>query len=212
MNLTEIIQKKLLKRRNSRSVSRSDADAPSFSSHTTASSSDAFRNGRSTPTSVLPPEISPEELPEIPAEVYLELKQAFEMIDRDGDGKIEKKELERLLCRLGDDPDSKEEIDLMLKEVDKDNDGCISLQEFYAIGSAFAPPACDCELRETFDFFDTDHDGKITAEELFSVYRTIGDQRCTLEDCRRMIGVVNNNGEGFVCFEDFCRMMDPQQI
>lgn len=133
------------------------------------------------------------------------------MIDRDGDGKIKKEELEALLCRLGAEPPNQEELQLMLSDVDRDGDGCITLEEFYAIGSAFAPPTCDMELRDTFDFFDSDRDGKITAEELFNVFKTIGDSQCTLEDCRRMISGVDTNGDGFVCFEDFSRMMELQQ-
>lgn len=135
------------------------------------------------------------------------------MIDRDGDGKIRKEEMERLLCQLGAEPPSQEELKLMLSEVDTDGDGCISLEEFYAIGSVFAPPACDVELKDTFDFFDSDRDGKITAEELFNVFKTIGcDAECTLEDCRRMIRGVDKNDDGFVCFEDFSRMMEQQQM
>ncbi|XP_031110505.1 probable calcium-binding protein CML36 [Ipomoea triloba] len=161
----------------------------------------------STPTSVLPAlnhEISPDEWPG----VYAELVQAFKLIDRDDDGKIRKEELEALLSQVGAEPPTREELRLMLSEVDRDGDGCISLEEFSVLSSAFAPPSCDSELRDAFDFFDTDHDGKITAEELFNVFRTIGDSRCTLEDCRRMIVGVDNNGDGFVCFEDFCRARD----
>ncbi|XP_057770400.1 probable calcium-binding protein CML36 [Salvia miltiorrhiza] len=220
MKLAKILPGKLFKTRKSRSVSRSDTDPSSFSSQATSSSSssssseDVFKtskpNGSSTPNSVLPSSSSGE-WPEISADVYLELKQAFEMIDRDGDGKIEKEELERLLRRIGAEPPSQEELKLMLSEVDRDGDGCISLEEFYAIGSAFAPPACGGEMRETFDFFDSDRDGRITAEELLEVFKTIGDARCTLEECRRMIRGVDRNGDGFVCFEDFTRMMELQQ-
>ncbi|KAL7138389.1 hypothetical protein ABFS83_10G160300 [Erythranthe nasuta] len=222
MKLTKIIPGKLLKSKKSRSVTRSEAEQSSFSSQTTSSSSassseDVFKkpNGLSTPTSVLPTassaEISTEEWSEISADVYFDLKQAFEMIDRDGDGKVTKAELEELLCGLGADPPSREELRLMLSEVDRDGDGCITLEEFHSIGSAFAPPTCDTEMRETFDFFDSDRDGKITAEELFGVFRTIGDAKCTLEDCRRMIRCVDRNGDGFVCFEDFSLMMDHHQ-
>ncbi|EYU20776.1 hypothetical protein ABFS82_11G011600 [Erythranthe guttata] len=198
MKLTKFIPGTLFKsKKKSRSVSRSE-ETSSFGSQTTASSSSTENGGLSTPTSVLP---SADDL-------CSELKQAFEMIDRDGDGKIKKEELEGLLSRLGAEPPSQEELKLMVSEVDRDGDGCISLEEFYAIGSAFAPPTCDGELRSTFDFFDSDRDGKITAEELFRVFETIGDARCTLEDCRRMIKGVDRNGDGFVCFEDFSLMMD----
>ncbi|KAL6509048.1 hypothetical protein OROGR_023155 [Orobanche gracilis] len=198
MKFTKFIPgKKLFKSKKSR------PNAPHATSCSSSSSGDVSKipNCSSTPTSVLP---------EISADVYLELKQAFEMIDRDGDGKIMKGDLERLLCRLGSQPPNKEDLELILNEVDRDGDGCISLEEFYAIGPAFAPPARDGELREVFDFFDSDRDGRITSEELFTVFRTIGDARCTLEDCRRMIGGVDRNGYGFVCLEDFSLMMKVQ--
>ncbi|MCD7465337.1 hypothetical protein HAX54_001054 [Datura stramonium] len=209
--ITNIIPKKLFKSKKSRSISRSEN--PSFGSVTTSSSSDSTNfkthNGLSTPTSVLPG--STQWPPEISAEVYSELVQAFHMIDGDGDGKIQKEDLSAFLSRVGSEPPSEEELVLLLNEVDVDGDGCISLEEFGAISSAFGPPACDGELRDAFNFFDADHDGKITAEELFNVFRTIGDSRCTLEDCRRMIRGVDKNGDGFVCFEDFSLMMELQK-
>ncbi|KAL7188005.1 hypothetical protein ACSBR1_037946 [Camellia fascicularis] len=67
------------------------------------------------------------------------------------------------------------------------------------------------KLREAFDFFDSDHDGWITAEELHAVFAAIGDEQCTLEDCRRMISGVDKNMDGFVCFRDFARMMERQR-
>ncbi|KAL3632535.1 hypothetical protein CASFOL_025519 [Castilleja foliolosa] len=218
MKLAKIIPTNIFKPKKTRSVSRSETDPSSFSSQATTSSSseDVFNKstGLSTPTSVLPSgsveTISTDEWSEISSDVYFELKQAFEMIDRDGDGRIKTEDLEALLCGLGGEPPSQEELRVMLAEVDRDGDGCVTLEEFHAIGSAFAPPACDTEMRETFDFFDSDRDGRITAEELFNVFRTIGDAQCTLEDCRRMIRGVDRNGDGFVCFEDFSLMMDRQ--
>ncbi|XP_073298229.1 probable calcium-binding protein CML35 [Primulina huaijiensis] len=205
MKLSNINPAKLFKQhKKSRSVSRSETDPSSFSSHTSSCSDDGYKKPN-TPKSVLPS--SSEDWSD---EVCFELKQAFEMIDRDGDGKIKKEELEDLLSRLGAEPPIREELKLMLSEVDTDGDGCISLEEFYAIESAFAPPSCDLEMRSTFDFFDSDHDGKITADELFKAFKTIGDAGCTLDECRRMIRNVDMKGEGFVCFEDFRRMMVQQ--
>lgn len=202
MKLIKNLPKKLLMRKKSRSIPGFESDPASFSS--SDDSQTGFRNptnGSATPTSVLPADEWSD----------FELKRAFELIDRDGDGKIKKEELEALLIRVGAQPPSQEELRLMLSEMDVDSDGCISMEEFYAIGSAFGPPACDDELKETFDFFDSDRDGKITAEELYNVFRTIGDGRCTLDDCQRMIKGVDKNRDGFVCFEDFTRMMEPQR-
>ena len=79
------------------------------------------------------------------------------------------------------------------------------------VGSA-CEPSCDSDdLKEAFEIFDTDHDGKISAEELLRVFKAIGEERCTLEECRRMIENVDRKGGGFVCFEDFSRMMELQR-
>lgn len=215
--------KKLFKSKKSRSVSRSEessfssgttsSDSPE-SSHRGVSKSGAKATGFSTPTSVLPThshEISSDDWSEMSSGLQFELEQAFKIIDGDGDGRITRAELEALLSRVGPEPPSQEELTMMLSEVDRDGDGSISLEEFGAISSAFVKPACDAELRDAFDFFDTDHDGKITADELFAVFRSIGDERCTLEDCRRMINGVDKNGDGFVCFGDFALMMEQQR-
>ncbi|KAH0723625.1 hypothetical protein KY285_006173 [Solanum tuberosum] len=206
MKLITNLPKKLFKSKKKRSISR--AENPSFGSVTTSSSSSS--GSVTTPTSVLP-STTTQWPSEIPAEVYSELVQAFQMIDVDGDGKIHKEELSAILTRVGSDPPTEEELVQLLNEVDVNGDGCISLQEFGAISSAFGPPSCDSEMRVTFEFFDANHDGKITAEELFNVFRTIGDGRCTLEECRRMIRGVDKNGDGFVCFEDFSLMMEQQR-
>ncbi|KAK9065720.1 hypothetical protein SSX86_015121 [Deinandra increscens subsp. villosa] len=209
----------LFRSKKSRSVSRSDPS--SFSSYATTSSaspesivSKSRSNGIATPTSVLPTrEISSDEWSEVSTDVQFELVQAFRFIDRDGDGRITREELEAVLNGIGGSerrPLIREELSLMLNEIDKNGDGFITLEEFGAISSAFGPPSGDNELRDVFEFFDTDHDGLITADELFAVFRSLGDGRCTLEECRSMIRNVDRNGDGFVCFEDFSRMMDPQ--
>ncbi|KAG8367851.1 hypothetical protein BUALT_Bualt16G0115600 [Buddleja alternifolia] len=210
MKFTKIIPKKLFKSKKSHSISRSESAQSSFSSLSTTSSSSSDKP--TTPTTVLP-SLSAAEPSENSIDVYSDLKHAFEAVDSDGDGKILTEELELLLRRLGAEPPSQEEMKMMLNEVDSDGDGCVTLEEFYAIGAAFAPVAAPCgaEMKEAFDFFDSDRDGVITAEELFNVFLTIGEGRCTLEDCRRMIGGVDSNGDGFVCFEDFSRMMDQHQ-
>lgn len=201
----------------------SKSDPPSFGSGTTSSSSSssdlkagAGVGGSVTPTSVLP-EISGD-LSDFSADIHSELAEAFKLIDRDNDGIVSRKELEALLSRLGgvgSISESEDFVASMLSEVDGgDGEGCISVEALMSrVGSAAAcEPAGDSELREAFDFFDTDRDGRITADELHSFFTAIGDERCTLEDCRRMIDGVGRSGEGFVCFEDFSRMMELQRL
>ncbi|KAF4373614.1 hypothetical protein CsatB_016173 [Cannabis sativa] len=202
--------------KDSNKLSSSTSDPPSFgsgSSTSSSSSSDASTShnlksvGSVTPTSVLPDQWS-----DYSTDTHSELNQAFKLIDRDNDGIVSRKELEALLLRLsGCDGASEEVVATMLSEVDCDGDGSISVE---ALMSRVGPVACEpeSELQEVFNFFDTDRDGKISAEELLSFFVTIGDERCTLDDCRRMIDGVDKNGDGFVCFEDFSRMMDLQRL
>uniref|UniRef100_A0A2P2K426 Uncharacterized protein MANES_09G009100 n=1 Tax=Rhizophora mucronata TaxID=61149 RepID=A0A2P2K426_RHIMU len=208
--------KQLFRSKKDRSmVSRSDPS--SFSSGAASDESASNRKpgsghgagGSGTPTSVLP-EISGD-WSDILGDVYLEMVQAFKLIDKDNDGFISRDELQALLSRLGPQPASQKEVATMLSEVDSDGEGPISVESLVTrISSALDPAGAD-ELKEAFEFFDTDHDGKITAEELLRVYTVIGDDGCTLEDCRRMITEVDKKGDGFVCFEDFTRMMERQK-
>jgi calcium-binding protein CML len=205
--------KHLFRSKKSRSSPSKD-DPSSFGSVASASSSSSSSSDASTshekprsglgvadlgtPRSVLP-RISGD-WSDSSADIQLDQVQAMEH------GVVTRKELEALLSRLGVEPPSEEELTMMLREVGGDGEGCISLEALLSrVGSA-----CDSELREAFDFFDADHDGRISAEELLGVFRAIGD-RCTLEDCRRMIAGVDKNGDGFVCFEDFSQMMGLQR-
>ncbi|KAK9671149.1 hypothetical protein RND81_12G009400 [Saponaria officinalis] len=131
---------------------------------------------------------------------------AFRLIDRDNNGKIDRYELKSLFNKSLSD----EELGEMIDEIDVDGDGCITLDELQTVGSLFESTAREeeDELRAAFDFFDFDHDGRISADELYLGFRKIGDERCTLEDCRRMIEEVDVNKDGIVCFGDFSRMME----
>ncbi|KMT15121.1 hypothetical protein BVRB_3g062390 [Beta vulgaris subsp. vulgaris] len=137
-------------------------------------------------------------------------EEAFKMMDLDGDGKITRVELHSLFKRVRVNAPSlsEEEVAEMIKDIDTDGDGCISLEELEAVGSALDPTGADeDDLKDAFGFFDVNKDGKISPEELHAGFVALGDERCTLEECRRMIEGVDKNKDGFVCFQDFSRMM-----
>jgi len=58
-----------------------------------------------------------------------ELQEAFKIFDKNGDGHITAEELSSIMHNLGQDID-RETIDLMIKSVDTDGDGTISIKEF----------------------------------------------------------------------------------
>ncbi|KAJ0976698.1 hypothetical protein J5N97_012172 [Dioscorea zingiberensis] len=182
--LSNKTKKKKKNPKSPRSISRADASSSSTSSSSEDSSVSSIHRS-STPKTVLP---------ESPSS---------DLFDRD---KITMSDLETVLRRLGHSSVSDQELSLMLAEVDQlADDGCVTLD-------ALAPkPSGPGDLRDAFAVFDADGDGRISAEELLGIFLALGDDACTLDHCRRMIGAVDSDGDGFVCFHDFVRMMDSQR-
>lgn len=140
-------------------------------------------------------------------DLHHELEEAFMRFDANHDGKISAMELGSVLRSLGDNP-SEEELLLMVKEVDRDGDGFIDLQEFILLNAAASATGRE-DLHAAFLVFDADADGKISAEELYHVLSRLGES-CTMEECGRMIKGVDTDGDGFVDFQEFCTMMAMQ--
>ncbi|KAJ0500111.1 putative EF-hand domain-containing protein [Helianthus annuus] len=144
-----------------------------------------------------------------PTDHTTDYEKVFNKFDANGDGKISISELGSILAALGGGSVTPEnELKVVMAEIDTDNDGFIDLQEFIA----FQNRGCngsDCdnkELREAFDLYDQDKNGKISANELFSVLKSLGE-KCSLKDCRKMIKSVDVDGDGCVNFEEFKKMM-----
>ncbi|XP_061369005.1 probable calcium-binding protein CML25 [Gastrolobium bilobum] len=135
-----------------------------------------------------------------------ELEHVFKKFDVNGDGKISSSELGSIMGSLGQ-PTSEEELDNMIKEVDSDGDGYISLEEFIELNTKGVDPDEVLEnLKDAFSVFDIDGNGSITAEELHMVMASIGDE-CSVDECRKMIGGVDSDGDGMIDFEEFKKMM-----
>ncbi|KAI8005218.1 Calmodulin-like protein 5 [Camellia lanceoleosa] len=137
-----------------------------------------------------------------------ELRRVFQMFDKNGDGRITKKELNESLENMGIFiPDS--ELTQMIEKIDVNGDGCVDIDEFGALYQSIMDEKDEEEdMREAFKVFDQNGDGFITVEELRSVLAALGlKQGRTVEDCRRMIMKVDVDGDGMVNFNEFKQMM-----
>lgn len=137
-----------------------------------------------------------------------ELRRVFEMFDRNGDGRITKKELNDSLESMGIFiPDA--ELTQMIEKIDVNQDGCVDIDEFGALYQNIMDERDEEEdMKEAFNVFDQNGDGFITVDELKSVMASLGlKQGRSAEDCKSMIMKVDVDGDGRVNFNEFKQMM-----
>ncbi|KAF8391823.1 hypothetical protein HHK36_022161 [Tetracentron sinense] len=119
------------------------------------------------------------------------------MFDRNGDGRITKKELSDSLENLGIYI-SDNDLVQMFEKIDVNKDECLDLEEFSELYQTIMAERDEEEdMREAFNVFDQNGDGFITVEELRSVLVSLGlKQGRTVEDCKKMIRKVDVDGDG----------------
>lgn len=136
------------------------------------------------------------------AEQIQEFRQAFDIIDRNGDGVITVDDLAAVMRAIGQAPTHSELMD-MIREVDADGNENIDFTEFLALMSReMRPNDIEDELREAFRVFDKDGDGYISPQELKSLLISLGLD-ASPEIVRRMIGEADRNRDGKIDFSEF---------
>ncbi|GJN02484.1 hypothetical protein PR202_ga19840 [Eleusine coracana subsp. coracana] len=194
-------------------------------------------SGRDAASNKLPPSSEPQQPPSPPKKIMpssspepepkkhqqqdaAELTRVFALFDKDGDGRITREELEESLGKLGM-PVPADELASMIARIDANGDGCVDVEEFGALyraimagnddkkaGKEEEEEEEDEDMREAFRVFDANGDGYITVDELGAVLASLGlKQGRTAEECRRMIGRVDRDGDGRVDFHEFSQMM-----
>ncbi len=142
------------------------------------------------------------------AEQLGELREAFALFDKNGDGTISKDELAAVLVSLGEaaEPD---DVQMMLESVDANADGVIDFDEFVALMQVHfyedGPSEAE-ELRQAFRVFDRNGDGFIEPEELRSAFLNLGE-RLSDGQLEEMIRAADKDGNGKIDYEEFIDMM-----
>ena len=139
-------------------------------------------------------------------EKNMEIKEAFNVFDKDCDGFITTDELATVMRTLGHNP-TKEELDELIKQYDKDEIGTSDLNEFMDLMNNKLKEQKDGqELLETFQIFDKDADGTISADDLKYVIKAVGEE---LEDylIEELIEQGDRDHDGKINYHEFVRIM-----
>jgi calmodulin len=139
-------------------------------------------------------------------EKIAELREAFEIFDRNKDGFITIKELGEIMKNLGQAP-TESELQDMINEVDIDGNGNIDFKEFLGLmARKMRDTDTEEELMEAFRVFDRDGNNFITNTELKNVMLALGE-KVTDEEVDEMIREADINNDGCINYDEFVRMV-----
>nr|XP_022900266.1 troponin C, isotype alpha-like isoform X2 [Onthophagus taurus] len=120
--------------------------------------------------------------------IQLELKGAFRLYDRDGNGFITTEVLREILREL-DDKLSDDDLDNMIDEIDADGSGTVDWEV----------------LKTTFDGFDVDKKGNIPVDMIGQILDMLGHQ-LTAEELQAIVSEIDEDGNGEMSFEEFAHL------
>mmetsp|Transcript_2841 Transcript_2841/g.5998 ORF Transcript_2841/g.5998 Transcript_2841/m.5998 type:complete len:148 (-) Transcript_2841:214-657(-) len=132
-----------------------------------------------------------------------EYKEAFVLVDSDGDGIILSTQIGTVFRMLGQNPTQAELADMM-SEVDNET------IEFPEICTLLARKLKDTdpmeEFKEAFRVFDKDGNGFTSAAELRHIMTNLGEKMSDAE-VDEMLGYADIDGDGQINYEEYVKLM-----
>jgi calmodulin len=133
-----------------------------------------------------------------------EIKDAFNLFDKDGDGNITTKELGTVMRTLGQNP-TENELQEMINDVDADGSGSIEFSEFLNLmAKKMKDTDINEELIEAFKVFDKDLSGWISTDDLRKIVND-AEESFSPEMIEAMIQCADVNNEGKINYRDFIK-------
>ncbi|EEC11963.1 calmodulin, putative [Ixodes scapularis] len=146
-------------------------------------------------------DLTPEEIADI--------KGAFLLFDRNGDGTISTTELEMVLRAMGERP-SPSQLARIVRQIDSDRNGSIDFQEFlfFMAGRISHKGLSKSAVLKAFQLFDRDGNGYITREELVHIFTHVG-QSMSQEDAEKIIREVDVDKDGKIHYTELVNKVLP---
>jgi calmodulin len=130
------------------------------------------------------------------------LRDAFLEFDRNSDGFISKEELHSVMSSFGYVVTS-QELNAMVALVDADGNDLIDFHEFSTLMEGYLTVQdVDEEMRNMFALIDLDSDGFLTAKEIRSMMKKLGEKP-RKKDIRKMMKEADKNGDGVISYDEF---------
>jgi len=137
-------------------------------------------------------------------EQIAEVKEAFALYDKNGDGNITTKALISVMRSLGKNPTEDQTEDL-INEVDLDGNGLIDFIEFLEMVAKMTQDV-DETIKEAFYIFDADGSGSISTDEFREVMTSQGAMLSSSE-CNEIISEADRDGDGEIDLEEFVKLL-----
>eukprot|EP00656_Telonema_subtile_P001062 TRINITY_DN10507_c0_g1_i2.p1 TRINITY_DN10507_c0_g1~~TRINITY_DN10507_c0_g1_i2.p1 ORF type:complete len:169 (+),score=63.73 TRINITY_DN10507_c0_g1_i2:197-703(+) len=135
-----------------------------------------------------------------------ELTDAFSLFDSDGSGMIDATEMRLAMQALGFEV-SDSDVGKLIKEMDKDGDATIDLEEFVLLmAEKMSNKDGKADLLKGFKHFDSDKTGTISFKNIKKVADELGESM-TDDEIRGVIDEANRDGTGAITERDFLRIM-----
>jgi Ca2+-binding EF-hand superfamily protein len=134
------------------------------------------------------------------------IHELFNSIDHKSSGEIDVKQCIYLFRLLLIPIDNEEQFRLVMNQVDLNNNGKISFQEFLILLSQKMNNTQNTNfILETFKYFDKDNDGIININDLSKIFLHLGEQM-TKQQLNEMLIAIDYDQDGHVTFQDFIQM------
>jgi calmodulin len=136
------------------------------------------------------------------AEQIQEFRQAFDIMDRDGNGAITVEDLGKVM-RAFNQSANHSELQDMIREVDADGNDEVDFTEFLALMSRqMRQSDIEEELRQTFAIIDRDKDNFVNAQDLRRLLIDLGLD-ASAQVIRSMITEADRDRDGKISFDEF---------
>jgi calcium-dependent protein kinase len=129
----------------------------------------------------------------------------FEIIDKKGNGKINKEELFNGLNELYKSEKLKDDVDKIFENLDVNNDLYIEYEEFIRAAIDKSIFLTESSLKFAFNFFDKNGRGEITVEDLCSIFAGDEISNEELDRVKKIVKKINPSEK--IRYNEFCEIM-----